>query len=302
MTNSLPLEHYIEQQLSLREHRYVNWGNLIKSLRHEPVFEGAYLGNYSLTTRKKDLTLISEFHTWCRKPASASAVARLVLRAGLDRLGRRRILWSRRSYPLLEIPQPLYCQPVSFAGRLTYVDISRCYFDLYSRLPFDIRFQGLRAFGGEFFFKDFLPRNIVEYKLCRNSLVGCMRSTTSARIKEGKQVVGPNYNPYLSPEHWGFMAHLLHTLAHQAVEYGACYYNTDGAIFTNDADATRWMQYVVDMGFTPHIKAQGSGSVWSVGNYQVGLEKGGRVNANASEFSNLISVSPYVGKRWLEWV
>ena len=189
-----------------------------------------------------------------------------------------------------------------FAPNLLYVDIAAAYYSIYSRLPFDIRFQGLRVYGGELLFRDFLPFDLKNYKLCRNVLVGILRSLESTRVLGGKLVKKPNRNPLLSPEHWGYIVHLLHFLAKQAIECGAIYYNTDGAIFQRDDDAIKWMALVQQLGLTPRLDAQGPGYVAAVGRYQVGTKRGGAVNGRLLPFDNLIEPSPYVEQRWIQWL
>lgn len=301
MDTNLPVQHYIDKQMSLREHRFVDWIDVIKGIPTNSQFEGAYVGSFSLTYANRQATLVGKHHDWCGKPVSASSISRLILRDGLKLLGRKRIFWNMKSKPLLDIPQPLYCKPLELGGRLTYVDIRRAYHTIYSRLPLDIRFQGLRAYGGRVWFRDFIPPDLCEYPLVRNSLVGCLRQLTQMRIKNGKTNVTPNRNIFLSPEHWGFITHLLHGIAHCAIRYNARYFNTDGAIFTRDEDAIAYCQQLAEWGFIPHIKAQGTGSIYSVGNYKIGEENAGCRNPKPLEFNNLIEPSPYILKRWIEW-
>lgn len=292
---------YIEQVLGARDHEFCNWAELAQRIPKDQELEGAYVGSYSLTYRNRKRTLVANHHNWCGLPVSAAAVARAILRTGLFLLKRRRILWTSKSLHLLTIPQPLYCRPVAAAQRLTYIDIKGAYYRIYRALPFDLRFQGLRAYGGSLWFSDFLPSDLNDYKICRNSLVGVFRAMQSSRVKAGRIESSANRNPLLSPEHWGFMAHLLHALAQSAIGQGACYYNTDGAIFERDEDAIRWSDYLVGRGFTPELKAQGSGYVASIGHYRIGATTGGCVNPQAISFNNLFTASPYVEERWEQW-
>ena len=296
------VQDYVEQQLGIREHQFIDWFEMCQRICKDKSLEGSFLGSYSLTTRNRKLTYVAEHHDWCKNPVSASTIARLILRSGLSLLGRRRIYWNRKSRPLLDIPQPLYCKPLEYGGRLTYVDISRAYYSIYRRMPMDISFQGLRVYSGETWFGDFLPKDLCDYKLVRNSLVGAFRALTQARIKDGKVDVKQNRNNLLSPEHWGYIAHLLHTLAWSAVNCGARYVNTDGAIFLRDEDAIAWSCQLNKWGLEPGIKCQGSGYIASIGNYRVGVQSGGRVNPKPLEFNNLIKPSPYVLGKWIEWM
>lgn len=302
MSTTLLVQDYINAQLASRHHEFVEWPDLIKRIPRDRTLEGAYIGSYSVTKANRLITYVSTQHDWCNLPVSASSVARLILRDGLKLLGRKRIFWNMKSRPLLNIPQPLYCNPLEFGGRLTYVDISGAYYSIYRRLPYDIRFQGLRVYGGKCWFRDFLPTDIHRHKLLRNALVGCLRQLNQARIKQGKINVGPNRNVCLSPEHWGFIAHLLHTIGIFAVQCGARYVNTDGAIFTNDQDAIRYAEQIQEWGLTPRVDAQGSGSIQSIGNYNVGSKFAGCRNPKPLAFNNLIEPSTYVLERWLQWM
>lgn len=295
------VSEYVEQVFESREHLFCNWAELAQRIPKDQELEGAFVGSYSLTYRNRKKTLVASHHTWCGLPVSASSVARAILRTGLFLLRRRRILWTSKSLHLLSLPQPLFCRPVAEAHRLTYVDIKGAYYRIYRALPFDLRFQGLRAYGGSLWFRDFLPVDLNDYKICRNSLVGVLRAMQSSRIKAGRIESSANRNPLLSPEHWGFMAHLLHSLAQTAISCGACYYNTDGAIFEKDDDAIKWSNLLVDRGFTPELKAQGSGYVASIGHYRIGSTTGGCVNPTSLPFDNLFTPSPYTLERWEQW-
>lgn len=297
----LLMEDAIDAQLAVRAHQFIDWAALIQQIPHDSTYEGAYLGTYSLTLRDKSRTFVATHHAWCDRPVSASSVARLILKSGLKLLGRKRIFWNLKSKDLLNIPQPMFCKPCEFSEYLVYVDIKRAYYDIYSKLPLDIRFQGLRAYGGQVWMSDFLPKDLADYKIVRNSLVGVLRALTGSRIKKGKVDSRPNRNPLLSPEHWGFIAHLLHALASSAYDFGAHYYNTDGAIFMSDDDAMKWVTLLTDLGFTPHIRAQGPGYIRSIGNYKIGAQLCGRANTKPIKSNNLIDFSPYILKRWVQW-
>ena len=293
---------YARIQLSRRAHTFADWGEIAKRISCDPTFDGAFAGSYSITLRSQQHTFVASHHQWLGVPVSASAVCRLVLGEGLKLLGRKRILWNTKSKFLLDVSHPLYCQPTERIEELIYLDIKGAYFNIYRRMPFDIKFQGLRVYGGELYFKNFLPPDWGDFKIARNAMIGIMRSKISSRVKDGKIKVSGNRNIYLAPCHWGFIAHLLHTIAHKAISLGALYWNIDGAIFRSADDAIRFGNWLNDLGFESAIKAHGMGQIFSIGNYQVGTSRGGCVNPRPAPYTNLIEPSPYVLQRWVEWM
>lgn len=295
-------DEYARIQLARRGHEFADWGDIAKQISSNPCFEGAFTGSYSVTLCSKRLTYVASHHQWAGVPVSAGAVSRLILNEGLSLLGRKRILWTMKSKPLLDIPHPLYCNPSTTTRDLIYIDIKGAYYNIYRRMPFDIQFQGLRVYGGEVWFVDFLPPDWGNFKEARNTMIGVMRSKVSSRVKDGKIKVSGNRNNYLAPCHWGFIAHLLHTIAHKAISLGAIYWNIDGAIFGDVNNALLFADYLTNIGLQSDIKARGYGRIYSIGNYQVGSTRGGRVNPREHPYNNLIEPSPYVLKRWLEWI
>lgn len=304
MTTTTPrtTDDFARIQLSRRVHEFANWGDIARRISLDSSFEGAFTGSYSVTLRTQQFTYVASHHQWVGHPVSAGAVSRLILNEGLALLGRKRILWNMKSKPLLDIPHPLYCNPNGRIQDLIYIDIKGAYYNIYRRMPFDIQFQGLRVYGGEVWFADFLPSDWGDYKIARNTMIGVMRSKISSRVKDGKIKISGNRNNYLAPCHWGFIAHLLHTIAHKAISLGALYWNVDGAIFGDVDNALVFSDYLANIGFQSDIKGRGLGRVFSIGNYKVGSLRGGRVNPREHAYNNLIEPSPYVLQRWLEWI
>jgi hypothetical protein len=167
-------------------------------------------------------------------------------------------------------------------------------------MTLDFWFHGNYAHWGQLKFAQLLPPDLYQYKICRNSLVGIMRTATSDRVKAGRIQTFTASNNLLSPCHWGFIAHLLHAIALQAKECGATYYNTDGAIFADLNSALKWCDFCADLGFTTELKARGAGRVAGVGRYQIGDTKVGSFRAKPQSYSNLIQPSDKVVQNWLE--
>lgn len=292
----------IKEELETRPHQWIDWSELLRNLKHDRRFEGSYLGSYSCTLKDKSVTYVSHRHTWCGEPVSASTIARQCMKPVLTHLGRKRLFWTRYEKPYLEIPQPLFCKPEVERKYLIYVDVKACYFDLYRRMPVAVRWGGRMVHYGDTSWGQLLPSDIEQYKLVRNSIPGIWRAYNGCRVRHGKPVSVGTINPYLSPIHWGLLAHLLHHLAAKAVSLGAVYYNTDGAIFVDDKAALAWVDLVADLGLTASVRHQGIGKVYAVGSYQIGGQRWGGNKDTARAFSNLGYFNPQVLTAWKEWI
>lgn len=293
-TDSFTIEDCIHAQLEKHPHSFTDWRELTLRIATDKALNGAYLGAYSITYGRKRQTLVAQTHKWCGKPVSASSIARVALEPSLQAIGRKRLFWNKRCLPLLEIPQPLYCNPVDYAEELIYVDVKACYYKLYSNLPVFLFYWGLRPISGDIRFRDVLPSNLQDYKLVRNSLVGVLRATRSTRVRDYKIHSYPNRNKFLSPCHWGAMAELLHYFAAQAVACNCIYYNTDGAIFRTEEDATNWAVKMSEWGMETSIKGRGAGRVSAIGNYHIaGMNTSNRL-VRGRPYNNLLEANPYI--------
>ena len=296
---TLPMvQDFVQIQLNQRTHKWTDWVNLCHEVRQNPDYEGSFVGAYSLTSTKLKTTFVSDQHKWIDAPVSASSVARRILYSGLKQLNRKRIPWNKRAFKLLDIPQPLYCIPLEGMHELYYWDITSCYYEIYRRMPFDFWFNGHHALGGNLMFADFLPQDLRQYKLVRNSLIGVIRVRESTTIRNFRPVSKPNKNPLLSPYHWGYIANLLHLFANLARELGATYYNTDGAIFTNRQAGEQWAEFMLNAGFVPNLAQVGTGIVRGIGRYKIGRDAVGAQLKCCRPVNNLIEVDGSVFKYW----
>ena len=298
--NISSVSDFIDAELHIRPHQWCDWGTILDRIKTEIEFEGAYCGAYSVTVPKLAVSFVSRKHIWCGEPVSAASIARRILSTGLKIWGKKRIPWNKRVFPLLAVPQPMFCTPLDKLQELYYFDIKSCYFSIYSKMTLDFWFHGNYAHWGDLKFADVLPQDLYKYKICRNSLVGVMRTATSDRVKAGKIQTFPATNSLLSPCHWGFIAHLLHNIALQAKGLDAIYYNTDGAIFKDVNAALKWCDFCKDLGFVTELKARGAGQVSGIGRYQVGDIKVGSFKAKPQAYSNLIQPSDKVVQNWLQ--
>lgn len=292
------LSYFAEAELNCRIHAWANFALIKERIRQERIFEGAYCGTYSLTVPRLKTTYVSQSHLWYGQPVSASAVARRILAHGLKQLNRKRIPWNKQVFPMLSLQQPMYAMPTDRVVDLYYFDIKSCFYAIYSRLTLDFWFHGNFAHWGDLRFTDFMPKDLVLYKLCRNSLVGVMRCATSHRVRGGKIVELNTTNSVLSPCHWGFIAHLLHAIAQYALLCGAIYYNTDGAIFPTLEAGLRWVDFVRSLGFTADLKAQGKGEIRAIGSYDIGLQRVGSRVTKKEPYNNLFAPSDKIIKDW----
>lgn len=276
----------VKKQLQSREHRFADWQEVLDAIAHNKAFEGAYAGTYSLTTKDRELTLVDTKHKWCGKPVSASTISRLALETPLIALGRKRFFWTMKALPLLEEVPPYYAIP-GHHDYLIYADITACYYSLYRILPLYLYYWGLKPIYGCDIFDQFLPVDIADYKLVRNSVVGTMRSFSSTRVRGGKLVKTANKNKFLMPCHWGAIVEQLHYFAQLAIQNNAVYYNTDGGIFTSEKDALKWCDAIKSLGFQVSIKAQGAGQVQGLGAYRVGDLGTIRLGRKPRSYNNL---------------
>lgn len=293
---------FVKEELEVRPHEFVDWQEVLTQIVNTDNYEGAFIGSYSVTLSDRSLTQVSHRHRWCNLPVSASSVARRILQQGLNLTNRKRILFQRRTMPFLALPQPLFCLPTDQLEYLIYIDVRSCYYDLYRRLPFDLFWFGLHVFWDDVWFKDFLPQDLYQYKLCRNSMIGVLRSLSGSKVKKRKVVPTPTRNNLLSPCHWGFIAHLLHHMASLARECNCIYYNTDGAIFLSDFDAVEWAMRVADLGFSTNVKDRGIGWVKGIGCYSVGTSMTNNHMIHGRKHNNLIECNPYVLDAWKKFM
>lgn len=291
----------ITEELGTRPHSFANLAKLIAEAKTNQIYEGAYVGSYSLTLRNKSQTFVAINHSWCQQPASASTIARAAMKPILAALNRKRFYWSRHEKHFLEVPTPLYCTPVQQYSHLVYVDIKGCFFNLYKKFPIDLRYGGRNVAGCDIVFADLLPTDIENYKLVRNSIPGIWRAWSSQRITEGRLKVHNTINNFLSPIHWAVLSQLLHLFAQEAVRLGAVYYNTDGAIFLTDESALAWIDFIAAKGLVATIKAIGNGFVWSIGRYQIDGKRWGGQAQNFRSFYNLQKINPQVLTAWDKW-
>lgn len=293
------LDNVISEELASRPHNFANWVALKQSIHCNGDYEGARIGAYSLTTADRSVTLISSYHQWCGKPASAASVARRALNNALKMESRKRFNWNKANQRLLDLPQPLFCDPLTDSVYLIYCDIKGAYHSIYTKLPLLLYYSNYGSSSQGSNLGSILPQDIREFKLARNCVVGAMRARGSLIVRNKQIVRIPSRNPLISPSHWGFIATLLHCIAHYAISMGAVYFNTDGAIFRNRSSADKWMKFIESLGLQASIKAEGIGCVWGVGRYSIGKERMS-IYPPCTPFSNLIELNEDIFDLWMK--
>jgi hypothetical protein len=179
--------------------------------------------------------------------------------------------WSKvRHGKYSEIAHPLFFKP--YCGWGTYVDISSCYYSIYSRLPYVFEYDPLLdcLTGPEETFGDLLPPELAGDKLGRNMVVGIWRATKMTRIRGCQFTETRTDGKLRHPQAWAVIATWIHFFARLAVELGCVYYNTDGAIFPNQQAADYWIEQIINHGFWAKTKSVGAVSVWGLGRYAFG--------------------------------
>lgn len=296
----LLVEDVIKSELGSRSHEFTDWTELKRRVHCHGDYDGARLGSYSLTSLNKKITLISSYHLWDGRPVSASSIARRSLNIALAECNRKRFNWNRANFNLLDIPQALYCSPVSQPRNLIYGDIKSAYWSILRRLPTYLYFSPTAFTANADRLGDYLPADLGDFKLPRNCLIGAMRATNGLLVKQGKIVRVPTRNNLLSPSHWGFLTYFLHAIAQYAIHFGAVYYNTDGAIFTTTEDFLKWAQFIEGLGLQVAVKTSGQGICTGIGRYTFGSSFTRAGTGLPRSYSNIIFDNERIFELWMK--
>jgi hypothetical protein len=169
--------------------------------------------------------------------------------------------------------QPLYAIPCELEYGY-YLDLQSAYWQILQLGGWDVDylpngFLAVRSSVHDFPF----PQN----KLARNSLVSMGLPSTSTIWKPDKGLIRRgNSNATVNLVLWGFVQDVLHTFAHDMIEYaGAIYVNTDGYIIPHDKLETA-MQIADGWGLVLRMKESGRAVVRGVGDYDIGSHQSKR--------------------------
>lgn len=232
-------------------------------------FEGAILGSNSVYNIKTRTCFVSRHVAFCQHPISPLAVSRKIIEIALKANKRKAYPrdFSADNMPLLSAP--LLARP--YKGELVYLDLKAAFYQIYTKMPLFLNQKREKWLLSSPWLAEFLPVDLIEYKLIRNGLVGCWRSSYTRRIKGGNVIRQRCYTPTTNYISWNFVQSVLHHLAFRAKELGAVYIHTDGYIFPSHSGFVAFQEYCKSIGFQLVVKAQGVGEIWGIGRYAIGV-------------------------------
>jgi len=170
---------------------------------------------------------------------------------------------------LLERRPPLYLPGPSEGEDLTYVDLRRAYWAIYTRATLDVSYDGESGpRAGRIAFLD--AERLGEYKLARNALVGMLRRTLRRGVDHGRHFAEIVPEDRRRPDLWGLVMDALELLMWTARDLGACYIHTDGAVFAHHDGAEDWIDACAALGFVATMRARGPGRIGGFSRFQIG--------------------------------
>jgi len=183
------------------------------------------------------------------------------------------------------LPQPLSATP--YRGEGVYVDVHQAYYSILCAV-------GLGEVQPRDYFSDYgvlLPFTLegksknVKQALRLIPTVG--RGGKMAVVRDS-EVSFIRSHP-IEPRLWARVLWPLHGIAALAVELGAKYYHTDGAIFTSETAAVRFMNELSGLGLEARVKGQGEVEVRAAMCYQFLDQPDPRVAAvRPREYNNIV--------------
>lgn len=166
--------------------------------------------------------------------------------------------------------------PRYFAGQakgecLTLVDLEAAYWSIYSPVTWDLDYDGRST-----------PRNghvrflgadeLKEHKLLRNAIMGTARAEYRTDLDFGKEIRVPIGPGFRKPSLWAYVQDILELIAWDMRSYfGALHILVDGYIIPHPDLAADAIDYLrSEWGVIAHVKAQGEGIVYGLGNWRIG--------------------------------
>ena len=231
-------------------------------------FENAIVGSGSIYNVKTKTVYLYPSHLQEGTLHSCQSIARKIIENALRECGRRRYPNPQDFDPESLLSPPQYCLPTT--GDLIYIDLKSAYFQIYQRMPM-FPHKGRKNWNNAPpFLSDFLPPDLKDFKVVRNSIGGLWRATTTTKIKGGKLVRSRLVFPTTSFASWSLLQSFLHTIGKIAVRMGAYYCNSDGYIFKSSGNWQEFLGFLDENGFNWEIKAWGAGEIRGIGQYQIG--------------------------------
>jgi hypothetical protein len=277
----------IDEKMNSRIRREIITSQQLQQLLSNSDYNGSIVGSGSLFSPRHQTSYVLETEALNGYPLTAPAVARAIIEKKLRALGRKTYPrpkdwegWELHSHPL-------YCKPAK--GEFTYLDIKGAFLTLYSKLP-AIPHGTTRGMNcAPPWLAEFLPADLHNWKLVRNSLVGVWRSCTVTRLSDGGLSKQTRYFPTTNYYAWQWIQKALHYFAGLALQHGAIYIYSDGYIFPLTADFEGFQEKLASLGIETKEKARGKGEVRAVGSYKIEKFFTKR-DCQSREYSNIIRV------------
>lgn len=263
-----------------------------------------FLGVDSAHIERRHLKYVSRLSPYA--PFTPGELARLWLRRVMAARTVRSLDAGRRGLPLrfmpdglgrddvaaggqLDIPPALHFDPpADRGGDWVYLDVSACYWRVFSVLPLDFPFVPPAAWPadsgecGHVWLTGEERAGMLGEKRLRNAVWGMLRSGALSWYHRGELVASAaaSGGPFVSPGLVGAVMATVHAAATEAVEAGAVMWLTDAAICRPERVKAvagvlrrRWGLPVV-------TKLAGPGHLWALNDYQVagGVTGGGHVD------------------------
>lgn len=248
-----------------------------------PLFEDAIVGSGSIFCLRNRTIYLYPSHLIPGTLFTHQSIARKIMENALKMTGRKRFPTSRYFAEEGLLNPPIYAYPCS--GNLIYLDLKSAYYQIYQTMPiYTMKVRGRWNYAPPFL-RDYLPSDLENYKLVRNSIGGMWRANTCTRIKcGGLQRTKQNF-PTTSFSNWTLLQEHLHALGHVAISFGAYYVNNDGWIFRERSPWEEFGEFLNEHGLEWEIKARGDGYIAGIGMYSIGglqtlrMAKGSRIDA-----------------------
>lgn len=226
--------------------------------RNEKYILSHNIGGKPIVKEWPDLNGVMEFRT-------PGEVARIELEREFPYV--KRIGWPRKSIALFDWRWPLLFYG-GYKGEGSYIDLVGAYHQIYRRLWIDCGFPRGR---GLLPLRDVAIR-VAEWKLARNSVVGVIRSRSSAGYRGNTRYQLSIGNKFLSPHLWATVQGILNEIAFQAISFGAIYINTDGYIFPYPSKVKEFEKWLIDFGLEYRV-ISGTTNIVAWGIYKVGSKQ-----------------------------
>jgi len=217
----LKVEDIIAEKMNSRVQRQIISSSDFSELLSKSDYNGAVIGNGSLYSPRHNTSYVLQTETVGGYPLTAPALARAIIEKKLAALGRKTYpkpkdwkQWQLHSHPL-------YCKPCE--GEFVYLDISNCFFSLYTKLPALPQGTAHSMNCAPPWMAAYLPEDLEDWKLIRNCLVGLWRSNSVVRLRDGQFKKKTQYFPTTNYYAWQWIQKALHYFANLALEHEAVY-------------------------------------------------------------------------------